>query len=294
MMTGTVDVLPAVATIPDGSRSVDRTAFVLAGGGSLGAVQVGMLRALLEAGVRPDLVVGSSVGSLNGAYLAGHASLQGVEQLAELWESLRRRDVFPLELHTILGGALGRRENLVDPLGLRTLILRSELGFGRLEEAPLPFYPVATDLATGEAVVLAEGDVVQALMASAAIPGVFPPVEMAGRLLVDGSVVADAPVAQAEALGASTVYVLPTMSTADGTAPRGALDVASRALLLSAKQQAAVTVAERATRLQVHVVPPPLTAGHSIFDFRRTTELIDRGYLRAQAWLEEHSSPLVA
>jgi hypothetical protein len=84
------------------------------------------------------------------------------------------------------------------------------------------------------------------------------------------------------------------MSTADETAPRGALDVATRALLLSAKQQAAVTVAERATRLQVHVVPPPLTAGHSIFDFRRTTELIDRGYLRAQAWLEEHSSPLVA
>jgi NTE family protein len=131
-------------------------------------------------------------------------------------------------------------------------------------------------------------------MASAAIPGVFPPVEMAGRLLVDGSVVADAPVAQAEALGASTVYVLPTMSTADGTAPRGALDVATRALLLSAKQMAAVTVAELATRLEVHVVPPPPAPGHSIFDFRRTTDLMDRGYLRAQAWLEERSSTLVA
>jgi NTE family protein len=172
--------------------------------------------------------------------------------------------------------------------------LRSQLGFGQLEQAPLPFYAVATDLAAGEAVVLAEGDVVQALMASAAIPGVFPPVEMAGRLLVDGSVVADSPVSQAGALGASTVYLLPTVSPADDSVPRGALDVATRALLLSAKQMAAANVAEAATRLEVRIVPPPPTAGHSIFDFGRTTELIDRGYLRAQAWLEEQSSTLVA
>jgi NTE family protein len=276
-----------------GGVAGDRTAFVLSGGGSLGAVQVGMLHALLEAGIWPDLVLGSSVGAINGAYLAGHASLEGVEQLAELWESVRRREVFPLELRAILRGTLGRRDHLVDPLGLRTLILRAELGYGRLEEAPVPFYPVATDLATGEAVVITEGDVLQALMASAAIPGVFPPVEMAGRVLVDGGVVADAPLNQAEAIGASTIYLLPTASPAEPTSPQVAVDVAARALLLSARQMATATVAALSTRLEVHVLPPP-TAEHSIFDFGHTTELIDRGYLRAQAWLADRSSTLVA
>ena len=282
---------------PDSSRgpgSLDRTAFVLSGGGSLGAVQVGMLHALLEAGIRPDLVVGSSVGAINGAFLAGHASLQGVEQLATLWESIRRRDVFPLGLRAVLGGALGRRAHFVDPLALRTLILRAELGFSRLEEAPVPFYPVATDLATGDAVVLREGDTVEALLASAAIPGVFPPVEIRGRMLVDGGVVADSPLTQAEALGATIIYLLPTASAEDAVLPAGAIDIAARAMFLSASQAAEATVAELATRLEVHVVPPPGASSHSIFEFGLTTELIDGGYLRTLGWLEERSSTLVA
>lgn len=274
--------------------SGDRTAFVLSGGGSLGAVQVGMLHALLEAGIRPDLVVGSSVGAINGAYLAGHASLEGVEQLATLWESIRRRDVFPLGLRGVLSGALGRRAHFVDPLGLRTLILRAELGFGRLEEAPVPFYPVATDLATGDAVVLHEGDLVEALLASAAIPGVFPPVEIRGRTLVDGGVVADSPLAEAAALGATTIYLLPTASAGDAILPDGAIDVAARALFLAANRTAEATVATLATRLEVRVVPPPAASSHSIFEFGRTTELIDGGYLRALAWLEDRASSLVA
>jgi NTE family protein len=116
---------------------------------------------------------------------------------------------------------------------------------------------------------------------------------MAGRVLVDGGVVADAPLNQAEALGASTIYLLPTASPADPTSPQVAVDVAARALLLSARQMATATVAALATRLEVHVLPPP-TAGHSIFDFGHTTELINRGYLRAQAWLADRSSTLVA
>src|SRR5207302_7806423 len=118
----------------------DRTAFVLTGGGSLGAVQVGMLYALLEAGVRPDLVVGSSVGALNGAYLAGHLSLDGVEDLAGLWESLKRTEIFPISPRRMVAGALRRRNHLFDPLGLRTLILRADLGFAHLEDAPIPLH----------------------------------------------------------------------------------------------------------------------------------------------------------
>ncbi|TMM17546.1 MAG: patatin-like phospholipase family protein [Actinobacteria bacterium] len=271
----------------------DRTAFVLTGGGSLGAVQVGMLYALLEAGVRPDLVVGSSVGALNGAYLAGHPSLEGVEALAGLWESIKRTEIFPISPRRMVAGALGWRNHLFDPLGLRTLILRADLGFDRLEDAPVPLHAMATDVSTGTPVVLSRGDVIDALMASAAMPGAFPPVEVDGRALIDGSVTADAPVEQAEQLGGTSIYLLST-SAQDETAPRGALDMVQRAIELALRQSESGRRAEVSSRVPLHVVPAPPRAGHSVFDFGRTTELIDSGYHQTAAWLAGDLSQLVA
>jgi NTE family protein len=268
-------------------------AFVLTGGGSRGAVQVGMLYALLEAGVRPDLVVGSSVGAINGAYLAGHPNLEGMEELTRLWESIKRPEIFPISVRRMVSGALGWRNHLFDPLGLRTLILRSDLGFDRLEDAPLPLYVMATDVEAGAPVVLSRGEVVDALMASAAMPGAFPPVEMDGRVLIDGSVTADAPVEQAEALGATSIYLLST-AAAEDTSPRGAMDMVHRAISLALRQSESSARAEVASRVPIHVVPAPPRAGHSIFDFGRTTELIDSAYLETASWLAADRSQLVA
>lgn len=268
-------------------------AFVLTGGGSQGAVQVGMLYALLEAGVQPDLVVGSSVGAINGAYLAGHPNLEGVEELTKLWESIRRPEIFPISVRRMVAGALGWRDHLFDPLGLRTLILRSELGFDRLEDAPMPLHVMATDVAAGVPVVLSRGEVLDTLMASAAMPGAFPPVEVDGRLFIDGSVTADAPVKQAEALGASSIYLLPTAAEED-SAPRGAMDMVNRAISLALRQSESSIRADVASRVPLHVVPAPQRGGRSIFDFGRTTELIDAAYLQTAAWLAGDVSQLVA
>jgi NTE family protein len=270
-----------------------QTAFVLTGGGSLGAVQVGMLYALLEAGVRPDLIIGSSVGALNGAYLAGHPSLDGIEDLARLWESIKRTEIFPISPRRMAAGALGWRNHLFDPLGLRTLILRAAVGFDRLEDAPVPLHAMATEVSTGTPVVLSRGDVVDALMASAAMPGAFPPVEVDGRLLIDGSVTADAPVQQAEGLGATTIYLLSTAAL-DEASPRGALDMVQHAILLAVRQSESNRQAEVASRVPLHVLPAPPRAGHSVFDFGRTTELIDSGYLQTATWLAGDASQLVA
>src|SRR5688572_24566733 len=98
-----------------------KTAFVLAGGGSFGAVQVGMLRELLARDIRPDLVVGASVGAINGAYLAGNPTAEGVTRLEAIWRSLRRGDVFPIGWRTLIG-LLGRRNFMVDSAGLRRLL----------------------------------------------------------------------------------------------------------------------------------------------------------------------------
>src|SRR5450631_3357172 len=154
------------------------TAFVLPGGSSLGAVQVGMAEALLETGIRPDLIIGSSAGSLNGAWLARHPGPEGAARLRDLWLTVRRRDVFPLSPGMLLGLA-GRRDHLVSSKALERWLITNAL-FSRIEQATIPLHIMATDLMSGAAVRLSSGDVVAALLASSAIPGVFPPVPWDG------------------------------------------------------------------------------------------------------------------
>src|SRR2546422_974227 len=137
-----------------------RTAFVLAGGGSLGAVEVGMLQTLVERGIAPDLVVGASVGAINGAFFAGRPDRAGVESLAAIWRGLRRGDVFPLGLMGGFLGFIGKRPHLLAPDRLRALLGR-HLPVARLEEAKVPCHVVATDVLSGEEVCLSSGVAVE-------------------------------------------------------------------------------------------------------------------------------------
>lgn len=164
------------------------TAFVLSGGASLGAVQVGMLQALEEHGITPDLIVGASVGALNGAFIAGRPGRQALEELANIWRSVRRKDVFPIGPVRGALGYYGFRNSLVRPEALRRLVARY-VSFSRLEEARILIHVVATEAMTGLDVVLSRGDAHDAVLASAAIPAVFPPVRVGDRDLIDGGVV---------------------------------------------------------------------------------------------------------
>ena len=134
----------------------DGVAFVFQGGGSLSAPQVGMLRALSEAGVQPDLVVGSSAGALNAVAFAADPTQAGVERLEAVWMSLRRRKVAQFSARTLLAAALGRGDGLVPNSGLRDL-LRSAALPATLDGTPIPAHVVATDLGSGAAVVLSDG-----------------------------------------------------------------------------------------------------------------------------------------
>jgi predicted acylesterase/phospholipase RssA len=132
-----------------------KTAFVLAGGGSFGAIQVGMMHSLAAHGISPDMVVGSSVGAINGAYYAGDPMLKGVLQLETIWHGLRRQDVFPLTMRAVLN-FLWRRDFLIPHDGIRKLV-DDNIPYRNLEDAKLPLHIVTTDIVSGDSVVLSEG-----------------------------------------------------------------------------------------------------------------------------------------
>lgn len=261
------------------------TALVLAGGGSYGAVQVGMLQALVEAGVRFDLVVGASVGALNGAYFAARPNTGGVAELARLWLNLRQADVFPFSLTEAIGGLLQRRGHVLQPVALRRLIRRA-LPLQRIEDASLPLHIVASDLLNGAEVVLSHGDVEQALLASAAIPLVFPAVSIGGRLLVDGGVACNTPIASAVALGATRLIVLPTgFGCASTEPPSGLVALAMHTLNLVSMGQLMRDIELHGTRASIHVVAPLCPLRSSVFDFSHSARLLQRAHRQTQAWL---------
>jgi NTE family protein len=281
-----VPVIPiAPARWPDSKGHV--TAFVLSGGGSLGAVQLGMLRALLEVEIRPDFVVGTSIGALNGAFLVGHLNLDGIAAMEKLWCSIHRRDVFRISPLYFARGTFGSQNHLFSQLGLRSLITRADLGFSRLEDAPVAIHVVATDVLSGEAVVLSEGDTIDALVASAAIPGVFAPVEIGGRTLIDGGVVANLPIRQALELGANRVFVLPAIFDGITSAPNRALDMMQYSTMIATAALARRELEQAPRSGDVHVLPLPAHVAPSMFDFDHTSALIERAYASSAAWLRD-------
>lgn len=261
-----------------------RTAFVFAGGGSLGAVQVGMLQMLLEAGVAPDFVVGTSVGAINAAYFAGNPDLDGVARLARLWEGLRREDVFPFTLLSALR-LLRRPESLIDPSHLRRLI-EANLPFARLDDARVPLHVMATDQ-QGVGVCLSRGPAVEAVMASAAIPGIFPPVEIDGQQLMDGAVAANTPLRRTVELGAERVIVLPTgYACALERSPRGAIAKALHAVTLLIAWQLMHELQTLPDDVDVHLAPALCPLAVSPYDFSASRQLIRRAIDTTAAWIE--------
>lgn len=264
------------------------TAFVLSGGGSLGAVQVGMMQSLAGHGYVPDLLVGSSAGALNAAYVAGSGfDEEALCGLADVWQTLRRGDVFPFTPHRHLLGIAGLRPALCSPAGLAGLIDR-HLSYRDLGDARIPVHIVATDVISGTEVLISHGDVRAAVQASAAVPGILPGVRIGGRMLFDGGVADHTPVSQAAALGADRIVVLPAgVACALPQPPRTAVGTAIHALTLVLHQRLVLDVAALAGRAELVVLPPLCPVTTSAADFRWARSLITRARSASDAWLDE-------
>ncbi|HZR76937.1 patatin-like phospholipase family protein [Bradyrhizobium sp.] len=264
-----------------------KTAFVFAGGGSFGAIQVGMLHALVASGVSADMVVGSSVGAINGAYYAGAPTLKGVLELETIWRGLTRHDVFPITWRTLLG-FIWRRDFLISHDGLRKL-LEDHLPFRNLQDARLPIHIVTTDIVSGESVVLSAGPAVEAIVASTSIPGAFAPVPYKDRYLADGAISANTPVKVAVEKGARRLIILPTgYACAADKPPVGAVANALHALTLLIARQLVNDLEELPPDIEYVVVPPLCPLLGSPYDFSLTSEHIERSIRSTDHWLANH------
>ncbi|MFC1409560.1 patatin-like phospholipase family protein [Streptacidiphilus sp. N1-12] len=269
-------------------------AFVLGGGGALGACEVGMLQALLEAGVRPDLVVGTSVGAINGAVVAADPSTGAVDRLAGLWGSLGRAGVFS-------GSVLGRvrvaarsRTHLYSSTPLRRL-LEEYLPAEHIEELTVPYQCVAASIERAAEHWFSKGPLVDAVLASCAVPGLLAPVEVGGEHFLDGGLTNSIPVGRAVALGARTVYVLQVGRIEQRLrVPRLPWEVASVSFEIARRHRFARDMEDLPPGVEVHVLPSGGPLGRTGAaaqlrhrDFGLSAERIDRAYQASAAYLAD-------
>ncbi len=254
-----------------------RTALVLAGGGIRGAVQIGMLQVFSEHGFVPDRVYGSSVGAVNGAAFAGDPTREGVQRMTEIWRSLTRETVYPQgRLH----GPwlyLQQRDSVFVNAGLRKVI-EEGIGFERLEDAVIPVEVVATSLTDGRERWFTYGPAVEAVLASSAVPAIFPPVEIDEERFIDGSVVNNVPIRRAIDGGATRIVVLlcapPVFTPAS---PRRPVEAMLNALLISIHARFARDMAELPPGVEVIVCSGSDGGARDFDDFSTTEALIARG-----------------
>jgi NTE family protein len=272
-------------------------AFVLGGGGLLGANEVGMLRALVEEGVRPDLVVGTSVGAINGAAIAADPTPGAVAKLTEVWHSVADTDLYS-------GSALRRVRHLarththVEPNEPLRGLLERQFGSTVIEDLAVPFQCVAACIERAAEHWFSTGSVVDAVLASTAVPGVLPPVRIGDEHFLDGGLVNSIPVSRAVTLGAGTIYVLQVGRIERPLeVPRRPWEVATVAFEIARRHRFAHDMTTLPDSVVVHVLPtgaaePPRHADLSALryrDFSNVQKRIDAAYDASLAYLRDPS-----
>jgi NTE family protein len=263
-------------------------AFVFSGGTSLGAVQVGMLMGVFEAGIVPDLLVGTSVGAINAASVGQGFTKSRLQHLASIWSGLKTSDVFgrpglKSALSLLSGrGALSSIDNLLRLLETHLPNSHSDL--------VLQTAVVATEFLTGSPVILSKGDLVLNVLASSAIPMIFPSVAVGGRQLVDGGVVAHVPLAQAEMLGAQTMVVFDAGYPCKlAKLPKGPKEKALHFITLMLHRQSFGLLSVLNQNFTVIYLPAPCPLDVPAHDFSQGSRLIQAGFESAHSFLSELS-----
>ena len=269
-----------------------RTAFVLGGGGILGSAQVGMLCALIEHRIRPDVVVGASVGAVNGAVIAADPSPASVRSLQQLWTSLSEAGVFADSVVSQAARLAKHRTHLQSAEPLRRLI-RQRLPVARIEDLPVQFECVAASIEKSAAHWFANGSIADAVVASCAVPGLFPAASLDGEHFFDGGLVHSIPVGRAVDLAADRIFVLHVGRMEQPLRPpRWPWEVALVAFEIARRHRFVEEMSRLPAGVEVHVLPTGGGTAPSVNiryrNTRRVTSRIEGAYAACTRYLDAH------
>ncbi|MDA0162147.1 patatin-like phospholipase family protein [Solirubrobacter ginsenosidimutans] len=270
-------------------------AYVLGGGGQLGASEVGMLRALIERGLTPDLVVGTSVGAINGAAIASDPTVAMVQRLQDTWSDIERSDVFAGSIINRIATLARTKTHLHGNEALRAALTEA-LPIALIEDLPVRFQCVAASIERAAEHWFAAGDVVDAILASAAVPGILPPVEIGGEHYIDGGIVNSIPVDRAVELGATRIFVM-HVGRLDRPLepPRWPWEVGLVAFEIARRHRYLGDLASLPAGVEIHILPtgqpePPKYNDLSALRYRVSAgvgESIEKAHVASLAYLDE-------
>ncbi|MEO7422308.1 MAG: patatin-like phospholipase family protein [Ornithinibacter sp.] len=270
------------------------TAYVLGGGGVLGSSEVGMVRALAESGIRPDLVLGTSIGALNGAFIAADPGPEGAERLAAVWEAVVREGVF-LDNPMRQAARIARyRTHLLSNAPLRHIIERY-LPVSRFEALEVQFQCVAACIEDASGRWFTQGDLTDPVVASCSVPGLFPPVRIGEHHYLDGGLVHSIPVGRALALGATRIFVLQVGRVEQPLKPPSKpWEVATVAFEIARRHRFVHEMESVPDHVEMHVLPsgasqsPNISIGHA--RKARMQERMEQARVAAAAYLTDLSA----
>ncbi len=262
--------------------TAQKVALVLCGGGSRGALEVGFYRALAEMGVAIDFIAGSSIGALNGAFIA---SGMNASDLDKLWRNVRFRDIFGLKWRSLV--SLRTADSIYGNVRLRRFLER-HLPARRFEDLEVPLTILATDLWTGGSILLERGDLIEAVLASVAFPGLLPPVAVEGRQLVDGGITNNLPLDVAVEKGATTALAIRCRCEKTRKEPiHGIVNVLTRSFDITDSAKYQQDFRRYDGRCEMIVIQPCFDFDVGLLDFSHTAELLDMAYA---ATMQERNS----
>ena len=265
-----------------------RLAVVLGGGATLGAFEVGVIDGLARRAIVPDMLIGTSAGAINAAYWAFDQSAGAGERLLKFWLEANRSTMFPDRALPMLGRFMQGRDHLTTQSGLRRLLLRALPADAVIEGASIPLAIVATDADTGFREALRRGPLHQAVLASSAIPGLFPAVHVGARKFVDGGISANCDIETAVDMGATDVMVVDVMGDGPLTSTYSVADVLERSLGIVLRKQTDLSAQVFRQRARIAILRPELVMRPHAWDFRLTQVLFEWGCEAAGAFLEHH------
>lgn len=260
-------------TSPSAGRS---RALVLSGGGALGALQAGFLRALFRTSYRPSLIIGTSAGALNGAFLSFFPDADGAERLAEIWLSLRDRRLFMFNPARVVYQIVSRQLCLANSK-LLTELIRHQAPEDDFAATKVPLYITTTNLTQGCKSVFHDGPVSRAVLASTALPGIFCPVEIEGSLYVDGGVLANLDLDIAVELGADDILAVDLSRCVEGTRPDDIPSLWSQTLDIMQRERVERDVERLASRARITLVQPGVESPVSLSNLADVNRLLEQG-----------------